>query len=49
MAQVVEAQPAKARPLERRVVALPQVEVIQVLALAGEDQVVVAGELAPAP
>ena len=45
MAQVVEAQPAKARPLERRVVALAQVVVVQVLALAGEDEVVVGGEL----
>ena len=49
VAQIVEAEPAQAGPLERGVVALAQVEVVQVLALAGEDQVVVGGELLRAP
>ena len=45
VAQVVEAKPAQAGPLERRVVAPPQVVVVEVLALAGEDEIVVVGEV----
>jgi hypothetical protein len=47
MPQIVDAEPAELRPLECRAEAFPQIEVIQVLAFTGENQITLGGELLP--
>lgn len=47
MPQIVEAQPAKPSPLKCGVVTLSELVVVQVLALTGEDEILLVGELVP--